>query len=136
MTLAGDVAGRNSREVTMTLQRLALAMVFACAMVPLACEERQEPANTDNQAWDVQPPPLVETEMIVGDLLSVDADAKTFTVEADDAQEHDFRFSDATIVSGESGMQALTGREGARVTVYYREGADGVKEAAKIELSH
>ena len=120
----------------MTLHRSALALVFASALVPLACEQRQEPASAENEARDVQAPGLVESEeMIVGKLLSVDADAKTFTVEGENAQEHEFRFSDATIVSGESGMQALTGREGAQVTVHYRQAADGVNEASKIEVS-
>jgi hypothetical protein len=118
----------------MRLQRSALAFVLACSMAPLACERSPEPAATESEARDIQQPPLVETEILSGELLSVDMDAKTFKVVAEDTQEHEFRFSDATIVSGESGMQALAAREGARMTVHYRKDADGSNIASKIEL--
>jgi hypothetical protein len=123
------------KEVVMTLSRSALALVLACSIAPLACEQRQEPVNTETEARDIQSPPLVEADMMSGELVSVNIDANTFKIRTEDNTEHEFRFSDATMVSGESGMQALTGREGSRVTVHYREDADGKNLASSIELS-
>jgi hypothetical protein len=119
----------------MTVHRLALALVLACSMVPLACEQRSEPVSTEGESLDISPPPLAEIELVVGDLLSVDTDEKTFKVVTEDKQEHEFHYSDATVVSGESGMQALTGREGARLTVHYRQEADGTSMASRIEVA-
>lgn len=70
--------------------------------------------------------------VIAGSLGRVDPDAMTFTLRTDIA-EQSFRFTSATDVSGASGAQGLTGREGARVTVHYREDA-GARLATRVVL--
>jgi hypothetical protein len=80
-------------------------------------------------------------QVITGELRTVDADAKTFVVRADDGTEHSFRYTDTTDISGQSSAQGLAGREGDRVRVSYRalppsgdSTAPIVIEATRIEV--
>jgi len=71
-------------------------------------------------------------QVISGNLGNVDTDARTFTLSADN-REQTFRFNDDTDVTGASGTQGLASREGARVTVHYRQDG-GANVATRIML--
>ena len=93
----------------------------------------------DTAAARDAPAPEV-AQVITGELRSVDADAKTFVVRADDGTEHSFRYTDPPGAGGSS-AQGLAGREGDRVRVSYRElppatdsTAPIVIEATRIEM--
>jgi hypothetical protein len=75
---------------------------------------------------------IAPEQVISGELTAVDPDAKTFSVMAGDV-EYRFLFTDATDVLGTGGARGLTGREGTRVTVHYREEL-GSRMAVSIEI--
>ena len=69
-----------------------------------------------------------------GELLSVDSNAKTFTIKSDEGKEMDFYYSDQTVVTGgEKGVQGLSSKTGSKLTVFYTE-ADGKLQAVRIEI--
>jgi len=89
-------------------------------------------------------PPLPDTSLsdlsgeavrtpLVGEITRVDPVAGTFSVNLGDGTSRDFRFSDATSVTGDGAAQGLAGSEGARVVVYY-EGEPGAERAIRIEI--
>jgi hypothetical protein len=69
-----------------------------------------------------------------GELLRVNADAKTFAIKAADGAEMQFQYTDATQVTGaEKGTAGLATMKGAQVTVYFS--AEGkVLTATKIDV--
>lgn len=72
-------------------------------------------------------------QIIRGEIKDIDLDAKTFVLVGHDEVERVFAFTDATEILGGTTVQGLAGREGAHVTVHFRE--DGpVRTALTIEL--
>jgi hypothetical protein len=115
-----------------------LAICAVAALFVLGCN-RTDSAR-DKAAGRAVPAPEV-TQVITGDLRSVDVEAKTFVVRGDDGTEHSFRYTDSMEVADGSSAQGLAGREGDRVRVSYRElppatdsTAPIVIEAIKIEV--
>ena len=115
-----------------------LAICAIAALPVLGCDKmvgtRDTAAGRDAPASEV-------AQVITGELRTVDADAKTFVVRADDGTEHSFRYTDTTDISGQSSAQGLAGREGDRVRVSYRElppssdsTAPIVIEATRVEV--
>lgn len=120
------------------------AVIGACAVAAFlttACNQAEEPreegapageagspADTPREGADMDVPSagMMEEQVVSGELKSVDSDARTFTIQTDDGREMTLSYNDATDVGGAAGEQGLTGREGTRVTVHYREqpGAD------------
>jgi hypothetical protein len=99
--------------------RSGLLAMFVIAALPLVgCTQTREP---DATRADAEAPGVADTESIIGELKSVDPEARTFGVSTDDGRDRTFSYSDATDIAGTSGVQGLTGRKGARVKVHYRE---------------
>jgi hypothetical protein len=109
-----------------------LAICAIAALSVLGCDKMG--AGRDASAPEV-------AQVISGELRTVDADARTFVVRADDGTEHSFRYTDTTDVTGGSSVQGLASSEGDRVRVSYRElppssdsTAPIVIEATRIEM--
>ena len=115
-----------------------LAICAVAALSVLGCDRMS--GTRDTSASRGAPAPEV-AQVIIGELRTVDADAQTFVVRADDGTEHSFRYTDATDVAGGASAQGLAGSEGDRVRVSYRElppsgdsTAPIVIEATRIEM--
>ena len=115
-----------------------LAICAIAALPVLGCDRM---AGTGDTSAGRNAPASEVAQIITGELRTVDANAKTFVVRADDGTEHSFRYTDTTDVSGQSSAQGLAGREGDRVRVSYRElppssdsTATIVIEATRIEV--
>ena len=117
--------------------RSPILAICAVAALPLLGCDRM---SRDTAAGREAPAPEV-AQVITGELRTVDADAKTFVVRADDGTEHSFRYTDSTDVGSGTSAQGLARSEGDRVRVSYRElppssdsTAPIVIEATKIEV--
>ena len=115
-----------------------LAICAVAALSVLGCDRAS--STRDTAAAVTLPAPEV-AQVITGELRTVDADAKTFVVRADDGTEHSFRYTDTTEVAGGSSAQGLAGSEGDRVRVSYRElpprptaRPPSIIEATRIEM--
>jgi len=69
-----------------------------------------------------------------GELVKVDADAKTITIKSADNAELQFAYNDRTEVQGaREGVAGLATKAGSKVTVQYTE-SGGTKTATRIEV--
>jgi hypothetical protein len=118
-----------------------LSVVLAGALLSVAACQQAEAPRPDSPAAvrpESPPPgsparsPDLSELVISGDLRRVNPEERTFILMAGN-QEHRFTYSDATLVTGAAGTQGLAGREGARVTVHYRDTPDA-KVALRIML--
>jgi hypothetical protein len=123
--------------------RGVLALCMGAALVAGACGGAEDDSTLEpmpDSAPMTEPAPASDPaqlsrgyeQVISGNLGKVDPDASTFTLDAGN-REQSFRFNAATQVTGASGTQGLAGREGARVTVHYREEA-GAMLATRIVI--
>ena len=110
----------------------ATAFVVALGASPLMAQEPQVPAPAPAPA-EQQPAVEAQAASVEGELLRVDAEAKSIWVKADD-KEQQFRFTDATEISGAGrDVEGLSTMTGTRVTVHYKaEGGSNV--ATKIDI--
>ena len=113
-----------NKRTGFVLAVFAVAALFAAA--PYA-QEREQPAPAKQQA--VAP--------IQGELVTVDADAKTFVVKTADGDEVQFKYSDKTEVTGsKEGAAGLATQKGGKVRVTYTEDAQTkAKMASRIEIT-
>lgn len=74
-------------------------------------------------------------EKASGELVKVDADAKTLTIKGADGAEQVFSYNESTDVGGgaRDGVAGLATKAGTRVTVHYTSSM-GTKTATKIEV--
>ena len=127
------------------MKRLATVFgVFAVAtLLTTACNQAEEPreegaligeagspADAPREAGEMTG---VEEQIVSGELKSVDPEGNTLTIQTDDGSEMILSFNEMTDISGGAGPQGLTGREGARVTVHYRERPGAVPAASTRE---
>ena len=108
-----------------------LAICAVAALSLLGCN-RMDSARDKAAVQEASAPEVAQ--VITGELRSVDGDAKTFVVRADDGTEHSFRYTDATESTGGSSAQGLAGREGDRVRVSYRELPPATDSTAPIVI--
>ncbi len=74
-----------------------------------------------------------ESKSLMGELVKVDLENKTFTIKSDD-DEIMFQYDQELKVEGrENGIQGLATETGIQITVYYTE-EDGKRLASKIEI--
>lgn len=116
----------------MTPIRFLAAMMLAAAFVAphviapnrvsLAAEQQQQPKKP-------QPP-----APLVGELVTVDVNAKTFAIKTSSEGEVKFSYTDTTeIVGAEKGASGLAATPGAEVTVHY-DSHGTARVATKIEV--
>jgi hypothetical protein len=116
-----------------------LAMLSIAMLAAGGCDTERREAALEGQSPSSggtlgSGAPLGEPlEVMSGELGQVDLQARTFTIKTADADVV-FAFTDATQVDGAAGPQGLAGREGARVSLRYRQRPDG-KIAERITIN-
>jgi hypothetical protein len=98
------------------------------------------PSPTAAPAPTQAPAPMAErrsakAETAKGELVKVDADAKSITIKGSDGIETVFAYNDATeVAGGRDGVAGLATKAGSKVTVHFTSAA-GAKTATKIEVA-
>ena len=113
----------------LTLTAAAALATFVAAAPALAQAGGQAPAPPS--APDQAKAPVTSVQ---GDLLTVDPDAKTVTIQPAQGSDQVFKYTDATkVVGGDKGVAGLATMKGSRVTVTFKtEGKDRI--ATQIEV--
>ena len=116
----------------------ALALYAAPAFAqtpPPTPSPSPSPSPSTAPAPIAQEPKAARAETASGELVKVDADAKTLTVKGADGQETVFAYNDRTDVGGgaRDGVAGLATKAGQRVTVHFTSDM-GTKTATKIEV--
>ena len=93
------------------------------------------PAPTQAPAPSTAEPKADKAMTAKGELVKVDADAKTITIKGADGVETEFAYTAATDVpGGRDGVAGLATKSGSKVTVHFTSDM-GKKTATKIEVS-
>ena len=121
----------------MTFPALAAALfvvpALAAAQSP-SPSPSPSPAPTQAPAPSTAEPRADKAQTAKGELVKVDADAKTITIKGADGVETEFAYTATTDVPGASeGVAGLATKSGSKVTVHYTTEM-GKKTASKIEV--
>jgi hypothetical protein len=100
------------------------AFAFAAGAAPAVTAQEQAGAQQQAQA---------QAQQAKGELVKVDADAKTLSVKASDGAELTFSYDENTEIKGASGAQGLATAAGSKVTVHYTM-KDQSRIATKVEV--
>lgn len=100
----------------------ALALVAGAA--PMVSAQEQAAAQQTAEA---------QAQQAKGELVKVDAEAKTLSVKTADGAEVMFSYTDSTEITGAAGAQGLATSAGSKVTVHYTT-KDQSKIATKVEV--
>jgi hypothetical protein len=113
---------------------LFLAPALAAAQSP-SPSPSPSPAPTQAPAPSTAEPRADKAQTAKGELVKVDADAKTITIKGADGVETEFAYTATTDVPGASeGVTGLATKSGSKVTVHYTTDM-GKKTATKIEVA-
>ena len=121
-----------------TFPALAAAAFFVAPA--LAGAQSPSPSPSPSPAPTQAPAPMAEPKAdkaltAKGELVKVDADAKTITIKGADGVETEFAYSAATEVpGGRDGVAGLATKSGSKVTVHFTSDM-GKKTATKIEVA-
>jgi hypothetical protein len=123
--------------VALTAVALLSAPAFALAQDPPSPAQPPSSPRPAGPPPSAQPPMASDTAKALkaeGELVKVDADAKTITIKGDAGADQTFTYTDATDVKGaREGVAGLATKSGSKVKVEYKD-AGGVKTATKIEV--
>jgi len=115
-----------------------LGFVTLFVLVMTGCSETQKQTSAEKTQPDqaeraVPMAQAQETPQIFdGELLKVDATAKTLSVKNPEGQEMEFRYNDQTLISGaDGGVEGLATKSGTPVSVHFD---TTTRTAAKIEV--
>ena len=116
----------NTQRALLSLTAAIAFATFVAASPVLA----QTPAQPSQPAKPSAP----AATSVQGDLLRVDPDAKTITVQPAQGADQEFKYTDDTkVVGGDKGVAGLATMKGSRVTVTFKtEGTSRV--ATQIEI--
>lgn len=98
-------------------------------MVVCAADPYQEP-----QGQAAQEPQSQEAMVAEGELLEVDLDAHTLTIQQQDSTKLVIHFNESTKVTGAEGVQGLANNAGTPIAVTYRVDENDRNIATSIEL--
>ena len=120
----------------MTFPALAAALFIAPALAGAQSPSPSPaPAPTQAPAPSAAEPKADKAMTAKGELVKVDADAKTITIKGADGVETEFAYTATTDVKGGSdGVAGLATKSGSKVTVHFTSDM-GKKTATKIEVS-
>ena len=95
-----------------------LGVVSLFILIMTGCSETQKQTSTEKAA------PMAQTQetpqIFEGELIKVDATAKTLSVRNSAGQEMEFRYSDQTLISGaDGGVEGLATKSGTPVIVHF-----------------
>jgi len=111
-----------------------LGVVALFILVLTGCSETQKQTTQTDQAEKAMPMAQApETPQIFeGELMKVDATARTLSVKSSEGQETEFRYNDQTLISGaEGGVEGLATKSGTPVSVHFD---SATRTATKIEV--
>ena len=119
----------------MTFPALAAALFVVPALAAAQSPSPSpSPAPTQAPAPSTAEPRADKAQTAKGELVKVDADAKTITIKGADGVETEFAYTATTDVPGASeGVAGLATKSGWKVTVHYTTDM-GKKTASKIEV--
>ena len=119
----------------MTFPALAAALFIAPALAGAQSPSPSPaPAPTQAPAPSAAEPRADKAMTAKGELVKVDADAKTITIKGADGVETEFAYTATTDVKGGSdGVAGLATKSGSKVTVHFTTDM-GKKTATKIEV--
>jgi Cu/Ag efflux protein CusF len=120
----------------MTFPALAAALFVAPALAAAQSPSPSpSPAPTQAPAPSTAEPRAQKAQTAKGELVKVDADAKTITIKGADGVETEFAYTATTDVPGASeGVSGLATKSGSKVTVHYTTDM-GKKTVTKIEVA-
>lgn len=123
----------------MTFPALAAAVLFVAPALASAQSPSPSPspapAPTQAPAPSTAEPRADKAQTAKGELVKVDADAKTITIKGADGVETEYAYTATTDVKGGSeGVAGLATKSGSKVTVHFTSDM-GKKTATKIELA-
>ena len=131
----------------MTFPVLAAALFVAPALAGAQSSSPQSPSPTQppthqapapapgTSAGDTKADKSAKAQTLKGELVKVDADAKTITIKGADGVETEFAYTATTNVpGGNDGVSGLATKSGSKVTVHYTTDM-GKKTVTKIEVS-
>jgi hypothetical protein len=126
------------------MKRLVFSLVWLLSGLMVVACQRDQGVRAGNESETYQPRPAPQTntagnEGLKGDLLKVNAAAKTITVRLENGRMQTFKVDAGTEVEGVgkaagTGLQRLTGKEGSEVTVWWDE-REGAKVAERVEVT-
>ena len=115
-----------------------LGVVALFILVLTGCSETQKQTSAEKTQIDQaeKAAPMAQAQetpqIFEGELMKVDATAKTLSVKSSEGQEMEFRYNDQTLISGaEGGVEGLATQSGAPVKVHFDAAS---KTATKIEV--
>jgi hypothetical protein len=122
-----------------TQKQLSILGVVALFMLVLTgCSETQKQTSAEKSQTDQaeKARPMAQAQetpqIFEGELMRVDATAKTLSVKSSDGREMEFRYNDQTLISGaESGVEGLATKSGSPVSVHFD---TPTRTASKIEV--
>lgn len=123
----------------MTFPALAAAVLFVAPALASAQSPSPSPspapAPTQAPAPSAAEPRADKAQTAKGELVKVDADAKTITIKGADGVETEFAYTATTDVKGGTeGVAGLATKSGSKVTVHFTSDM-GKKTATKIEIA-
>ena len=115
---------------------LAVVTLFILGMTGCSETQKQTSADKTQPSQAEKATPMAQTQetpqIFEGELMKVDATAKTLSVKNSQGQEIEFRYSDQTVISGaDGGVEGLATKSGTPVSVHFD---TATRTAAKIEV--
>ena len=112
-----------------------LGVVSLLILVMTGCGETQKQTSLEKAQQAEKAVPTAQTQettqIFEGELMKVDATAKTLSVKNSQGQENEFRYTDQTVISGANGVEGLATKSGTPVSVHFD---TATRTAAKIEV--
>lgn len=115
-----------------------LGVISLFILIMTGCSETQKQSSAEKAQPDQaeKAVPMAQTQespqIFEGELMKVDATAKTLSVKNSQGQEIEFRYSDQTLISGaDGGVEGLATKSGTPVSVHFD---TATRTAAKIEV--
>ena len=115
-----------------------LGFVTLFVLVMTGCSETQKQTSAEKTQPDQaeRAAPMAQAQetpqIFDGELLKVDATAKTLSVKNSEGREMEFRYNDQTLISGaDGGVEGLATKSGTPVSVHFD---TTTRTAAKIEV--
>ncbi len=115
-----------------------LGVVSLFILIMTGCSETQKQTSAEKAQPEQaeKAAPMAQTQetpqIFEGELLKVDATAKTLSVKNSAGQEIEFRYSDQTLISGaDGGVEGLATKSGAPVSIHFD---TLTRTAGKIEV--
>jgi hypothetical protein len=144
---ASESSESETREVLKMRKMTFLAAAALFVAPALAGAQSRPPSPASDPAPTQAPAPstaepradhadkAAKGQTAKGELVKVDADAKTITVKGTDGVETEYAYTAATNVAGFSeGVSGLATKSGSKVTVHFTDDM-GKKTATKIEIA-